>query len=172
MKRASSTPRGTDALASAQRAREKLNEMLGAIRTGPSKMDKKALDDWMAQAKQMQEHMKPLDEEPKLKSRLDTVKTNLQNLSEAFIAIKPRLRAKVGPADVVLSTIDIELRAANTDKVRSSYLTVKNSEFDRQISVQERRPKARRPLPGSQPNRQVSREIDRATPSRSKGRRC
>jgi uncharacterized protein YqgV (UPF0045/DUF77 family)/molybdopterin converting factor small subunit len=119
MKRGSSTPRGTEALAAAQRAREKLNEMLSAIKTGPSKMDKKALDDWIAQAKQMQEIMKPLDEEPKLKSRLDTVKANIHNLSEAFIAIKPRLRAKVEPADVVLSTIDIELRAANTDKFKN-----------------------------------------------------
>ncbi len=117
MKRGLSTPRGSEALTAAQRAREKLNEMLGAIKTGPSKMDKKSLDDWLAQAKEMSEIMKPLDEEPKLKSRLETVKTNIQNLSEALIAIKPRLRAKIEPADVVLSTIDIELRSANTDKV-------------------------------------------------------
>mgnify|MGYP002475530518 CR=1 FL=1 len=117
MKRGSTSPRSTEALAAAKRAREKLNEMLASISAGPSKMDKKSLDDWLAQAKQMKEIVKPLEDESALKSRLDTVKTNIHSLSEALVAIKPRLRAKIESADVVLSTIDIELRAANTDKV-------------------------------------------------------
>jgi hypothetical protein len=44
------------------------------------------------------------------------------------------LRAKIEPADVVLSTIDIDLRASETDQVSFNFiLTVKIRKFDRQI---------------------------------------